>query len=61
MQHRKLLLAVIVLVSVVVGLVAGILEYADAGQLIGAIKYGGGACGATMLIGLATVTWLRTS
>ncbi|MEU5482825.1 hypothetical protein [Streptomyces mirabilis] len=61
MPQRALLLTVVVLASVVVGLVAGIIEYAGARKIITAVKYGGGACGAAMLIGLATATWLMSS
>ncbi|WP_028813058.1 hypothetical protein [Streptomyces flavidovirens] len=61
MPHRALLLAVVILASTVVGLVAGILEYASAGKVVTAVKYGGGACGAAVLIGLATATWLMSS
>lgn len=61
MADRALLLAVVVLASVVVGLVAGIVEYASAGRVSAAVKYGGGACGGAVLIGLATATWLMSS
>ncbi|MFJ5087473.1 hypothetical protein [Streptomyces sp. NPDC088674] len=61
MSQRALLLMVVVLASVVVGLVAGILEFAGVGKVVTAVKYGGGACGVAMLIGLAAVTWLMSS
>ncbi|GAA3391411.1 MULTISPECIES: hypothetical protein [Streptomyces] len=61
MSQRALLLVVVVLASVVVGLVAGILEFMGAGEVVTAIQNGGAACGATVLIGLAVVSWLRPS
>ncbi|MFE5030038.1 hypothetical protein ACFRAO_43835 [Streptomyces sp. NPDC056656] len=60
-QKKLLILSVIVLASVVVGLVAGMVEYADAGRLPAAVKYGGGAFTGSVLLGLAMGTWLGRS
>ena len=61
MRHKKLLFALVVLAAVIVGLLAGIIEYADEGQMVGAVKYGGSAFGGAMVVGLMTVAWLKPS
>ncbi|MFI0979438.1 hypothetical protein ACH4SP_20870 [Streptomyces sp. NPDC021093] len=61
MSQRALLLVVVVLAAVVVGFMAGIIEFAGSKNVVTAVKYGGGACGAAVLIGLAAVTWLKSS
>ncbi|MGX5188245.1 hypothetical protein ACWKT5_37510 [Streptomyces avermitilis] len=61
MQHKALLFALVVLASVIVGLLAGILQFADGGQVVGAVRSGGVAFGVAMGLGMATITWLKTS
>ncbi|MFD3465696.1 hypothetical protein ACFWWM_04895 [Streptomyces sp. NPDC058682] len=60
-QHRSLLFILVIQAAVIVGLLAGIIQFADGGQLMGAIKYGGVAFAGAMGLGISTVTWLRPS
>ncbi len=61
MLHKELLFTLVVLVSVIVGLLAGILEFAEGGRPLGAVKSGGVAFGVALGLGVATVTWMVTS
>ncbi|MEU5809098.1 hypothetical protein [Streptomyces sp. NPDC047718] len=47
--------------AVIIGLLAGIIQFADGGQLMGAVKYGGVAFAGAMGLGISTVTWLKPS
>ncbi|MER5962795.1 hypothetical protein [Streptomyces sp. NPDC002057] len=61
MQHRTLLFMTIVQTSMIIGLLAGIIQFADEGQLVGAIKYGGLGFGGAMGLGISAITWLKQS
>ncbi|MEV4501929.1 hypothetical protein [Streptomyces klenkii] len=61
MQHRTLLFILIVQAAVITGLLAGIVQFADGGQLMGAIKYGGVAFAGSMGLGISAITWLKPS
>ncbi|WP_055548662.1 hypothetical protein [Streptomyces sp. NBRC 110028] len=61
MQHKTLLFMLVVQASVIVGLLAGIIQFADEGQMVGAIKYGGVAFAGAMGLGISAVTWLKSS
>ena len=58
MQHRLLLLSVLVLTSLVVALVAGILRAASSGRVPQAIQSGAVVFGASLTLGLLIMTWL---
>ncbi|WP_221354897.1 hypothetical protein [Streptomyces beigongshangae] len=61
MQYKALLFVLVVQASVIVGLLAGILQFAEVGQLVGAVRSGGAAFGGAMVLGMASITWLWTS
>ncbi|MER7109304.1 hypothetical protein [Streptomyces sp. NPDC000229] len=61
MQYRTLLFVLVVQGAVIVGMLAGIIQFADGGQLMGAIKYGGVAFAGAMGLGISAVTWLKPS
>ncbi|MET9119848.1 hypothetical protein [Streptomyces sp. NPDC004528] len=61
MQYKALLFALVVLASVIVGLLAGIVQFADGGQVVDSVRSGGVAFGVSMGLGMATITWLKTS
>ncbi|MER5782826.1 hypothetical protein ABT104_14055 [Streptomyces mobaraensis] len=61
MQHKTLLFILVVQASMIVALVAGIVQFADGGQLMGAIKYGGVAFAGAMGLGISAITWLKQS
>lgn len=61
MQHRTLLFIMVVQTAMIIGLLAGIIQFADGGQLMGAIKYGGVAFAGAMGLGISAVTWLKAS
>lgn len=60
-QHKTLLFMLVVQASTIVGLLAGIIQFADGGQTIGAIKYGGVAFAGAMGLGISAITWLKPS
>lgn len=58
MQHRLLLLSVLVLASLVVALVAGILRTASGGRIPQGVQSGAMAFVASMTLGFLIMTWL---
>lgn len=58
MQHRLLLLSVLVLASLIVALVAGILRAANGGQISQGVQSGAIAFAASMTLGILIMTWL---
>ncbi|MFJ9647478.1 hypothetical protein [Streptomyces sp. NPDC101206] len=61
MRQKTLLFMLVVQASVIAGMLAGIIQFADGGQLMGAIKYGGVAFGGAMGLGLSAIAWLKPS
>jgi hypothetical protein len=58
MQHRLLLLSVLVLTSLIAALVAGILRAASGGRVPQDIQSGAVAFVASMTLGVLIMTWL---
>ncbi|MEU9617788.1 MULTISPECIES: hypothetical protein [unclassified Streptomyces] len=59
MQYKMLVLTVLVLASVIVGLLAGILQFAGGGRIVGAVQGGAMAFGVSLTLGLGVVSSMR--